>query len=114
MDRKTISMARCIFTDDPAIRFGRTFGTSPDVWRETWRRLRMLDYSNEEAYEYLMFALRRRMRREQFNRWLARTEVYNLAQVALRKGAREVHPYYFGRHTDFVLRELAKNSKKHG
>jgi len=107
-----ISVTRKLFTEDPATRFAREFDRPADCWRETWRRYKELEYTRDEAYEYLLIAAKCPVRRERFRRWLDRTEVYNLAQVAIRNGIEEMHIRYFGKLGPFVLKELTKNRKK--
>ena len=104
-----ISLDRRLFKEDPVYRFSRSFKCTPDTWRNVWRKHKILDYSEDEAYEYLVFILRVNIRKERFKRWVKRTEAYNKAQVAIKKGATQVKKEYFGNLQEFVLREITKN-----
>lgn len=87
------------------------FNKSPNLWREMWYRYKQLRYTENEAYEYLLLVTREPIRKERFQRWLKRTEVYNKAQVAIKSGAKEISPDYFGKFTFFVENEINKNQK---
>lgn len=104
-----ISLNRRLFKEDPVYRFSRSFKCHPDIWRNVWRKHKILDYTEDEAYEYLVFILRINIRKERFKRWVKRTEAYNKAQLALNKGAKEVTKDYFGNIQEFVIREIQKN-----
>lgn len=106
-----IKIQRRLFQQDPAIRFSRVFGHPQQVWRDVWKRYKILDYSEEEAREYLMLLIKRNIKRNQFKLWIKRTEAYNRAQIAIRKGAKEVKSDYFGPVKGFVERELNRNYK---
>jgi len=104
-----IDINRNLFKEDPAERFSVYFKCSPDVWRKVWHRYKFLDYTKEEAREYLSMILRVPIEQRPFNRWAERTEVYLKAQIALDKGIKQVNSNFFGKHKDFVENEINKN-----
>lgn len=109
MTRK-VSINRRLFCEDPRKRFARVFNCHFDVWADAWRRYKYLDYSIEESREYLIFILKKPISRIRMKRWIDRTEAYNKAQVALKKGVKEVQEDYFGKLAPMIIREINKNN----
>lgn len=106
-----ICIQRRFFIQDPALRFSREFNCSPSVWREVWKRYKFLDYTKDEAKEYLILTLHQPISHRRFDRWIKRTEIYTRAQVALKSGAQQVNINYFKPFTSFILEEI--NKKKY-
>lgn len=104
-----INIRKRIFVEDPALRFSRSLHCSPNVWREVWKRYKFLDYTKEEAREYITITLNKKISKKRFNRWVDRTEVYTKAQLILKKDVKEVSSEYFGKLKDFVENQVTKN-----
>lgn len=100
-----------LFTVDPAERFAKECGHSEELWREIWRRHKLLAYTIEELCDYYHIKTKKEVRPKSLQRWLWRTEIYHMAYPALKRGARTVVSDYFGEHEWDVIRELTKNLK---
>jgi len=98
-----------LFKEDPAKRFATRFKCSPEVWRKLWHRYKILEYTKSEAREYLSIILKIPIDSERFDRWVQRTEIYLRAQIALDEGCKQVNSEFFGKHKDFVEKEITKN-----
>lgn len=98
-----------LFKDDPAKRFSDSFKCDPEVWRRVWQKYKFLDYTRDEAKEYLVLILKVPIHTQRFDRWVERTEIYLKAQIALKDGVQEVSSDFFGKHKDFVEKETTKN-----
>ncbi len=98
-----------LFKEDPAKRFSAHSKCSPDIWRQVWHRYKLLGYTKDEAREYLSMILKVQIEPYSFNRWVERTEIYLIAQMALKEGVQQVNSNFFGKHRDFVEKETTKN-----
>ena len=45
--------------------------------------------------------------------WIGRLEAYNMAQIAIKRGAKEVNIEYFGRLKNLVIRDIKEDINKH-
>lgn len=103
-----------LFTLDPAIRFGREFNVKPEIWKELWRRYKLLSYTVPELVEYLHIKTGRQTNTKTIKRWIVRTEIYGATKLARDKGATTVVSSYFNDLETEVLRELTKGLRFSG
>ena len=100
-----------LFTIDPAIRFANEYDVDVRLWNDVWRRHTLLGYSNSELCEFIHFKTGRKPKASSIRRWVIRTEIYCLANHAVRMGVRVVQSEYFGKFEQAVLDELMKNMR---
>lgn len=103
-----------LFTVDPAIRFGKEFNVNHDVWKELWRRYKLLSYTVPELVEYLQIKTGRQTNNKTIKRWIVRTEIYGATKTARDKGATTVVSSYFNELEQEVLKELTKGMRFSG
>jgi len=106
-----IDIKKRIFKTDPAKRFAKYHKCDENTWRNVWYKYKMLEYTKNEAKEYLTLLINTPVTHKKFNRWVERTEVYLKSQIAIQKGAITIHTDFFGKHKTFVEKELTKNNK---
>lgn len=98
-----------LFTTDPAIRFAKEYGVSPDLWREMWRRYKDLEYTVKDLCDYFELKTKRRPGRKSIIRWLRRAMIYWMANEAIKKGAHAVVSEYFEEYEQDVIQEATKH-----
>lgn len=98
-----------MFTVDPADRFAGEYGVSPKVWKEMWRRYKLLEYTPPELAAYFHFTVGSRISTKAVNRWILRTEIYCRSQVVTQKGVRVVKSEYFKEFEEEVIKEITKH-----
>jgi hypothetical protein len=103
-----------LFTVDPAIRFAKEYNCDVKLWNEMWRRHTLLQYTNKELCEYFYLKTQRQPKPKSIRRWIVRTEIYCLANHALRMGARVVQSEYFRDFEKDVIKELVQNMRFNG
>lgn len=101
-----------LFTTDPAQRFADTYKVTPDIFKELWRRYRMLEYSISELCELFYIKAGRPMKKRTMDEWMFRARVYMHAQKALDKGAEAVNTDFFGELEERLVSELFENLKR--
>lgn len=104
-----INIKKLLFTKDPAIRFSVYFKCKESIWREVWKKYKILGFTEKEANAYLTIKINKEIEARRFKRWINRTEVYILAQNAVKSGAKEVNIKYFAPYDEFVRKEIFKN-----
>ncbi len=103
-----------LFTVDPADRFAGEHGVSPRVWKEMWRRYKLLEYKPQELAAYYHFTVGSRIRTETVRRWIIRTEIYCMSTVVSSKGVRVVKSEYFKEFEPEVVKEITRNMRFSG
>jgi len=100
-----------IFKIDPSIRFSKEYGLSKDVWKEVWRRYKLLDYSNGDLRDYLFVKYARNLGFDSMKRWIYRGEIYMIANPLIEKGVEHVNSCIFGDYEEYLMNELVKPLK---
>jgi len=106
-----------LFTKEPNIRFSVQYKVEPTIWTELWKRYKLLGYSINELREYYELITKKKLHEDNdvanfyLTRWIWRTEVFSIAQPAIKKGAETVVSSYFGDYEWDVIKELTKNLK---
>lgn len=103
-----------LFTVDPADRFAGEHGVSPKVWKEMWRRYKLLEYKPHELASYYHFTVGSRISTKAVHRWIVRTEIYCMSEVVTQKGVRVVKSEYFKALEPEVVKEVTRNMKYSG
>lgn len=98
-----------LFTKDPAIRFAKSYGVHEDIWRDLWRRMTILGYSDKDIREYFKIKSGKDISHQNIRRWAKRTAVYLKIKTVLDMGCLSVDSIFFDELEDFVVRELLKN-----
>ncbi len=98
-----------LFTIDPDLRFARQYGVSKGVWKELWRRNKLLGYTNKELREYFLLKTGKQIAHKSMNRWIMRTEIYSKTKPVLDMGCESLNSNYFEKLEWFVIKELLKN-----
>lgn len=96
------------FTKDPDIRFAREYLLPNGTWKELWRRYKLLEYTNQDLRDYLFIKHARNLSAKSVDRWIARNEIYLLAQPAVNMGAKMVNTSIFGKYEQKVIDDLTK------
>jgi hypothetical protein len=103
-----------LFTCDPADRFAGEHGVSPKVWKEMWRRYKLLEYKPSDLASYYHFTVGSRISTKAINRWIVRTEIYCMSTLVTQKGVRVVKSEYFKHLEPDVVKEVTRNLKYSG
>lgn len=103
-----------LFTVDPADRFAGEHGVSPRVWKEMWRRYKLLDYSPSELASYYHFTVGSRISTKAVHRWITRTEIYCISNPVMQKGIRVVKSEFFNKFEPDVVMEITRNMRYSG
>lgn len=101
-----INLTNKLFIEDPYKAFGKRHDVNPKLWYEMYnKRYLWHGYDIPILSEYFMLVTKKDLNERTIRRWIKRTEVYNHAQQAIRKGVKEVAPHYFDRYV--TAQELA-------
>lgn len=103
-----------LFTEDPAVRFGKEYNVSPKIWNEIWKRHLFYEYDSDGICGYFTHKTGRKANARSLQRWILRTELYCRAQEVITKGARVVDSSYFGRFEQELLDELTRSIRYEG
>ena len=85
-----------LFTEDPAIRFAKSYSLEEDTWKELWKRYKLMDYSVSDLCEYMKIKTGQEIIDMSMRRWLMRAEIYLRAKPFIEKGATTVTTEFFG------------------
>lgn len=100
-----------IFKLEPSTRFSKEYGLPNDVWKEVWRRYKLLEYSNGDLRDYLFLKYARNIGWDSMRRWLSRGEIYMITKPLIEKGVIHVNSSIFGEYEEYVMNELVKPLK---
>jgi hypothetical protein len=100
-----------MFTQDPDARFSKERSVPTGLWKEMWKRYKLLDYTYEDLADYFEIKAKKQITKRSLQRWIKRTEIYSRAQEALLKGAQAVKSDFFGVYELDVMKEILKNGK---
>lgn len=100
-----------LFTTDPAKRFAWEHKVSEDIWRELWRRHKLLEYDTSELCELFYIKVGCSISRRVMNRWIFRGEIYMKARPMMDKGVQAVNSAFFGDLEQRVINEIMKHLK---
>lgn len=100
-----------LFTTDPTIRFARQYKVPHDLWKEIWRRHKLLDYSISEMCEIYQIKSGKKIKRRKMDEWVFRSEVYTLTNGILNKGVQAVNSNFFGDLENRVVNEVLRHIK---
>lgn len=101
-----ISLERDIFTIDPDERFSREHEVSIGFLNDMYRRYINYGYTFADLSDFYNIKTRKDIDRKTMWRWITRIEAYDIAQRAIRMGAKECNINTFGRARDTVLHGL--------
>lgn len=99
---------------EPDMRFALEHDIAPGLWKEMWKRHKLLQYTPKELAEYFEFKTKSSCDTKKIHRWILRTEVYSIANPILKKGAIHVNTIVFGKFEQFVIDELTKQMRFSG
>jgi len=92
-----VNLKNQIFQIDPDVRFSEVNNVPRGTWTKIWYRYKWLGYSRGECLEYyIIFTKGKRIGAKSFNRWITRSELYLLAQEAIKLKMQDVHISHFG------------------
>jgi hypothetical protein len=100
-----------LFTVDPAIRFSNEYGVPEQLWREMWRKHKLLDFTNKELREYFQMKSGTRINSRKVSRWIFRSEIYSMARPMMKEGVRTVNSNFFRQHEQKVINEVVRHIK---
>lgn len=100
-----------LFTTDPDIRFSRVNNVSTGLWKELWRRYKLLGYTIQDLEDLYLLKTHKTISRKSLKRWVFRTEIYSKIKPVLDMGCESVNSSYFNELEWFVVKELLKNIK---
>lgn len=100
--------------EDPDERFCKEYLLPGGTWKEMWRRYKLLDYSKSELIDYLFIKHARKMSPNSIDRWIVRSEVFQMAKPKLDMGVQYINSNIFEDYEQFVLDELTKNLRFSG
>lgn len=105
-----ISLEHKVFTEDPYKAFAKRHDASPKLWYEMYNnRYVWHQYEIPILCEYFKLKTKMDINDRTIRRWIKRTELYNHAQRAIKKGVKVVSFQYFERYaTETELKELLK------
>lgn len=100
-----------LFTKDPAIRFAEEYHISQDIWKELWRRYKLLDYSIPELCEIYYIKVGKPIKRRVMDEWMFRGQVYMMTHDKVKMGVQAVNSNFFGDLEQRVLNEVLHHLK---
>jgi len=100
-----------LFKVDPDVRFAREYSVDKGLWKEMWRRHKLLEYSIKDICDYYEVKTKRQISRQNIKRWVLRTEIYSRVKPVADMGCESLNSNYFGDLEWFVIKELLKNIK---
>lgn len=100
-----------IFYVDPDLRFAKFNHVNNGLWKELWRRYKILGYTKTELAEYFELKTKKTISNQNIKRWIFRTEIYSLTKPMVDKGCEAVNSNFFGDLEWFVIKELTKSIK---
>jgi hypothetical protein len=103
-----------LFTVHPDDRFAREYQVPKGVWTELWKRYKLMGYDVPELCEYFLIKTKIRASHRNINRWIVRTELYNIGSPVLKMGATKVNSEIFGFFEEIVLYEFTKHLRFSG
>ena len=98
-----------LFTTDPALRFADTYKVSEDIYRELWRRYRLLEYSIPELCEIFYIKVGHLINSRAMSEWMFRGKIYSKVIDKISKGAQAIDSEIFEELEQRVLNELFKH-----
>lgn len=105
-----INLDNKVFKEDPYLAFAKRHEASPKLWYEIYnQRYLWHNYEIPILCEYFKLKTKLEINERTIRRWIKRTEVYNHAQRAIKKGVKEVAPHYFDKYvTEVELADMLK------
>jgi hypothetical protein len=100
-----------LFNTDPDVRFSQEYELPLGIWKELWRRYKLMNYSTSELCEYYKIKTKKEINNRVINRWVRRSEIYMIARQFTNKGAETVVSSVFGDYEQEVLDELLKQMR---
>lgn len=100
-----------LFTVAPEKRFAKEFNVSETVWRDCWVKYKALQLTVPELRSYIEIRTGRKPSSMSVKRWIDRSEIYVLSNVAKKNGASVVVASYFREYEDVVVNELVRHLK---
>jgi hypothetical protein len=88
-----------LFTEPPEM---NKYGLNLEEIKQIVYRKKMLEYKPNEILEYIKVVLKKDVTEKQMYRILSKYDVYNHAQILIRKGETSVHILYFNEHIGFI------------
>jgi hypothetical protein len=109
MNQVKISLKAKLFQNNPDLLFAKRRKVAIGLLDEIYYRYLVRDYTFKELQEYYEMKTKRKpIDRKNLGVWINRLEVHKRAQMGILAGATECTPEFFGRHAEFVVRELEK------
>ncbi len=100
-----------LFTVEPSRRFAKEFGVDEKIWAECWFRYKIKGYTNRDIRDYIHTKTGRNPSYLSISLWVRRTEVFSIAKEAFKMGGSVVVSEFFGKHEDFVVKQITKHIK---
>jgi len=98
-----------LFTQDPAVRFSKRYDKPVELWKEIYRRYKIMGYTVEEAGDLYHVKTGSRINSKALRRWIWRSEIYEMSIPVVKRGCEVVKSDFFKHHEDYVVSELTKN-----
>jgi hypothetical protein len=100
-----------LFTVHPDVRFSKEYGIEQGLWREMYRRYKILDYTLVDLGDFYHVKTGKQVTKQTLLRWIWRTDVYYRANAVMEEGVEVVQSEFFGIFEYEVIKELLKNIK---
>ena len=100
-----------LFTEDPAVRFGRYYCVDEGVWRDLLLRHKVKDYTIEDVCEFFHIRVGFGISPDAIRKWITRSDIYAKALPAIKKGATTVNSNYFDNLEKEVLYEITRHMR---
>jgi hypothetical protein len=100
-----------LFTIDPDIRFSNINHVELGLWKEMWRRFKILGYTTKELQEYYELKTKKQISSKSVKRWILRTDIYSRTKPIIDMGCESLNSNFFDELEWFVVKELIKNLK---
>lgn len=100
-----------LFTTDPAIRFADEYKVSVDIYKDLWKRYRILDYTISELCEVFYIKVGRPIKDRTMREWIFRGRVYSKVADKIKEGAEAINSEIFEELEQKVLNDLFRHMK---
>jgi len=100
-----------LFTKDPAIRFSNQYNVPLNLWKELWKRYKLLGYDVPELCEVFLIKTGNKINNEAMGDWLFKGEIYMMTNDKVKMGVQAVTSEFFGELEQRVLNEILHHVK---
>jgi hypothetical protein len=97
-----------IFKEHPTVIFSKNMKVPVGFWNDLWRRYTFLEYKPSDLQDWFELKIGKEISEKTIRRYLIRQELFNRAQLMIRKGEETVHIRHFTKHQEYLKPYMIK------